>query len=297
MDVTGFVGLGTMGGPIATNLLRSGRRVIAFDIDDSALQRLVSRGAEAAASAAEVASSAPSVLLSLPGPKIVADVLASIEPTVAAGTLTIDLSTCMPSLAVEWAGRLAARGALFVDAPVTGAVSGAQAATLKVMVGGQGELFDRVRSVLAPIGNEFLSCGGAGTGYALKLIRNSFTVARMTALLEELELAEACGLDPQLLIDVQRMRGHLPMPQPRERHPDLSTTYRAGLPMSGTEWALAEELAHEKAVSWRIGSSVRSFWTQRMADQPGDATRSMERMHRLLEGWVDDRPTAVRPRS
>lgn len=288
MDVIGFVGLGTMGGPIATNLLRADRRVVAFDIDDSALGRVVGGGADAAGSAAEVASSASSVLLSLPGPQVVADVLAAIEPALTAGTVLIDLSTCMPRLAVEWAARLAARGALFVDAPVTGAVSGAEAATLKVMVGARGELFDRVRNVLAPIGNEFLSCGGPGTGYALKLIRNSFTAARMTALLEEIELAEACGLDPQLLIDVQRMRGHLPMPQPRERHPDLSTTYRAGVPMSGAEWALAEELAQDAGVSWRIGGSVRTFWAQRNADQPAEATRAMERMHRLLEGWVDN---------
>lgn len=288
METLGFIGLGTMGGPMATNLLKAGHPMVVMDINPAAAEKLVAAGARRVDTPDKLAEAADIVLMSLPGPEVVRPVVLSLLPFLRPGHLVIDLSTCTPLLAHELAPLIAERGAQFVDATVTGAVIGAQRGTLKIMVGAQGELFERVRALLQPVGDEFLSCGPVGTGYALKVIRNSFTVARTTALLEEMELAEAAGVDPRLLIAVQRMKGQLPMPLPRADHPDLSTTYHPGMGQHDPAKPMDMELAEQLGKSWKIGRAVHEFWAERERQEPGQTYKTRERLHRLLEGWVDD---------
>src|SRR5690348_15962550 len=144
MTHLGFVGIGRMGGPMATRLLDGGHQVSVFDRSEAALAPVVARGARRAASAADVASQAEIVLASLPTPDIVRTAALG-EDGVIHGTAvktSVDLSTTGPRVAAAVAAGLAQRGIVAVDAPVSGGVLGARNGTLSVMVSGPRDAFD-----------------------------------------------------------------------------------------------------------------------------------------------------------
>ena len=132
-QLLGFVGVGRMGGPMAQRLLDAGYRLCIYDVSEEATKPLVARGAQLAQSPADVASTAEVVLISLPTPAIVREVVLGGNAGVINGSAIrtlVDLSTTGPGVAGEVAARLAERGIGWVDAPVSGGVTGAKAGTL-----------------------------------------------------------------------------------------------------------------------------------------------------------------------
>src|SRR5262252_1483783 len=189
----GFIGLGNMGLPMAQNLIKAGHAVTGFDISEFSTDRLAADGATAARSVAAACKDAEIVITMLPAGKQVREVYLGNEGVLAAvspGTLLVDSSTIDVETAREVAQAAAGQGLAMVDAPVSGGVAGAQAATLTFMVGGPDDAFERARLVLDGMGRTIVHAGGPGTGQAAKICNNMILGASMIVVSEAFLLAE-----------------------------------------------------------------------------------------------------------
>ncbi|HYS49588.1 MAG TPA: NAD(P)-dependent oxidoreductase [Xanthobacteraceae bacterium] len=200
----GFIGVGRMGNHMAGRLVEAGYRVTVYDTNETAMARLVQRGAERAESAAAVASAAETVLVSLPTPDIVRAV--ALGPAgVAAGTKVktfVDLSTTGPRVAAAVAEGLAAKGIVAVDAPVSGGPSGAEKGTLAVMVACPRPLAEQLRPVIQVIGKYFYIGEKPGMGQTMKVINNLMSAAAQAITAEAMVMGAKAGLDAQTMVDV-----------------------------------------------------------------------------------------------
>ena len=200
----GFIGVGRMGNHMAGRLLDAGFGVIVYDINDTAVARLVQRGAKKAGSPAEVASSAEIVLASLPTPDIVRSATLS-ETGVSGGSkvrIFIDLSTTGPMVAKEVAAALAQKGIVAIDAPVSGGPGGAEKGTVAIMVAGPREHADRLRPILDVLGKVFWVGEEAGMGQAMKLVNNVLSASAVAMTSEALVMGAKAGLDADTMIAV-----------------------------------------------------------------------------------------------
>src|SRR5712691_10848392 len=200
----GFIGVGRMGNHMAGRLVEAGYRVTVYDTNETAMARLVQRGAERAESAAAVASAAETVLVSLPTPDIVRAV--ALGPAgVAAGTKVktfVDLSTTGPRVAAAVAEGLAAKGIVAVDAPVSGGPSGAEKGTLAVMVACPRPLAEQLRPIIGVIGKYFYIGEKPGMGQTMKVINNLMSAAAQAITAEAMVMGAKAGLDAQTMVDV-----------------------------------------------------------------------------------------------
>lgn len=195
----GFVGLGNMGGPMCSNLVQAGYRVVAFDLSREALQRQVDVGATPAGSAAETAASADVFMTSLPRPDHVVAVMrdAGALDALRPGSLWIDLTTNRIPLVKELAAA-APEGVTVVDCPVTGAVDGARNATMTLFLGGDEESCARALPVLDNLGT-VITCGALGTGNVVKLVTNQLWFIHAAAIGEGFALGMANGVEIEVL--------------------------------------------------------------------------------------------------
>jgi len=202
-SVLGFIGLGVMGEPMCRNLAAKSRApVAALDRNPEPLARLAADGVRAAQSAEALAREADVVFLSLPGGAEVAAVCEALLPHVRTGTCVVDLSTAPVGLARDLAGRFAARGVEFADAPVARTREAAVKGTLSIMVGAPAATFARIRPLLACMGSDVSHCGGPGAGQLAKLMNNMILAQNVVALAEALAVARRAGVDPAVLFDV-----------------------------------------------------------------------------------------------
>jgi len=200
----GFIGVGRMGSLMAGRLLEAGHALSIFDSDEAAMARLEQRGAIRTRSAAEVASVAETVFISLPTPEIVHSV--ALSPSgIIAGTavrIMVDLSTTGPAVAKVVAEGLKARRITAVDAPVSGGPSGAEKGTLAVMLACPRELADGLRPLLDVLGRVFFIGESAGMGQTMKLVNNLLSASALAITSEAMVLGAKAGLDPTTMIDV-----------------------------------------------------------------------------------------------
>jgi 3-hydroxyisobutyrate dehydrogenase-like beta-hydroxyacid dehydrogenase len=200
----GFVGVGTMGGPMASRLLDAGAKLAIFDTSEAALAPLTQRGARRCGSPAEVASSTDIVLASLPTPKVVREIALGTNGVIA-GTrakIFVDLSTTGPRVATEVAEGLAPKGIVAVDAPVSGGPTGAQKGTLAIMVSCPPSTFARLEPVLSTFGKVFHVGERPGMGQTMKLANNLLSATALAITSEAMVMGAKAGLDPKVMIDV-----------------------------------------------------------------------------------------------
>ncbi len=205
MGTTGFIGLGRMGCPMASNLVRKGFDLVVHDIVQGQVDILSRLGAVPAASPAEVAAEAEVVITMLPGPSSVRDVIAGeggILTTARRGTLVMDMSTIDPGTTDAMAELCHDGGLEFIDAPVGRLASHADAGESLFMVGGTSDNFERVRPLLEAMGTAIFHCGPCGTGTRTKLVNNFISTASCQINAEALVLAAAFGLDLDSTLDV-----------------------------------------------------------------------------------------------
>lgn len=196
-----FLGLGNMGGPMAANLVRSGYGVTGFDPSDEA-RAAASAAAIRIAPAAEAVAQAEVVVTMLPSGGHLLAALADWLPHLRPGTLLIDCSTIDVDSARAAHALAGERGHLSLDAPVSGGVGGARAATLTFMAGGSEEALERGRPVLDAMGKRIVHCGDGGAGQAAKICNNMLLGISMIGVAEAFVLAERLGLSHQALFDV-----------------------------------------------------------------------------------------------
>jgi 3-hydroxyisobutyrate dehydrogenase len=202
-----FLGLGTMGSPMAANLARAGHAVRGWNRtpDRPLVAEARDAGVEVSPVIADAVRGARIVALCVGDVPDVDEVLfgeSGVAASAAPGTLVVDFSTIGPAAAREFHARLAARGLRFLDAPVTGGDVGARAGTLTVMVGGDEAAHEEASSVFAAVGRLAKHCGGPGAGQAVKLCNQVLAALHMVALTEAIGLARLQGIDPGLVVEV-----------------------------------------------------------------------------------------------
>ncbi len=201
----GFIGVGNMGNPMAANILKAGFPMTVFDLSPKAMENLVKAGAKAAGSAREVAENCEVVLTSLPASPDVEK--AYLEPgglieRARSGTILVDLSSVLPSTPRRIEPKAKEKGLGFLEAPVSGGVSGAAAGTLAIMVGGDAETLKRAQHVLKPMGPNIFHVGPAGAGNTVKAINNMMASVNSLAMMEGVAVGVKAGLDPMTIYEV-----------------------------------------------------------------------------------------------
>ena len=202
MPNIGFIGLGNMGAPMAANLVKSGDAVVGFDVVAAARDAGAQSGIAVAPSAKACVEKADIVITMLPAGEHVRSVWSEVLPAAKSGALFIDCSTIDVTSARAAHALAAERGIAALDAPVSGGVGGAKAATLTFMVGGAAEAFGRGKPVLERMGKRVVHCGDTGNGQAAKICNNMILGASMIAISEAFVLGEKLGLSHQALFDV-----------------------------------------------------------------------------------------------
>jgi 3-hydroxyisobutyrate dehydrogenase len=206
MAKIGFIGLGNMGAPMAGNLVKAGHHVTGYDVNPNAVQALASAGVQAARSAAEAARDADVVITMLPAGEHVREVWLNqggLVEVVKGGTpLLIDCSTIDVESARVVTEAARAAGLEMLDAPVSGGVGGATAATLTFMVGGAETAFARGLPVLQAMGKNIVHAGGPGAGQAAKICNNMMLAINMVGVSEGFLLAQRLGLDWNKLFQI-----------------------------------------------------------------------------------------------
>lgn len=260
----GFIGVGNMGGPMAGHVVGAGHDVGVFDLRRESAEPLVEAGARWCDSPAAAAEGAEAVLLSLPMPSDVEDVVTGdggLFRTLGSGTAILDLTTSSPTLSRELAVKGAEHGIAFLDAPVSGGVYGARKGTLAVMVGGPEDVFETYRPVLETFAAKVVRCGDVGAGNVVKVVNNMLAFINMMGVTEALTLGVRAGVDPQVLREaVQASSGASFVWDSGTRAilrdrlaPSFTTT------LAGKDIGLAVDLAHELDVPVPMGEHTQGL--------------------------------------
>lgn len=191
----GFVGLGAMGLPMARHLLEAGHTVTVSSRSPGPVDRAVAMGARDGRSPGEVAGAGEGVILCVPSSPQVTAVVDAMLPALGPGKVVVDCSTIDPDVARAQHQRVAATGAGFLDAPLSGGTAGAEKGTLTLMVGGDESTLERARPALEPFAGLIVHVGGPGMGQVVKLCNNLIYAAQMLATSEATALALKSGVD------------------------------------------------------------------------------------------------------
>jgi 3-hydroxyisobutyrate dehydrogenase len=272
MSRIGFIGLGNMGLPMATNLVKAGHQVVGFDVVKSLAGKLSALGGLAAETVAAACQGADAIITMLPAGAHVRDVYdapAGVIAAAGAGALLIDSSTIDVATTREVAARAAAKGLDMLDAPVSGGVGGAQAGTLTFMVGGSEDAFARAKPVLEAMGKAIVHAGGSGNGQAAKICNNMILGISMIAVSEAFLLAEKLGLDAQRLFEISSkssgqcwsMTSYCPVPGPVPASP-ANRGYQAGFTaaMMLKDLKLAQDAARAAQAPTPLGAQATELY-------------------------------------
>jgi 2-hydroxy-3-oxopropionate reductase len=201
----GFIGLGVMGKPMARNLLEAGYHVVVHNRSRGPVDELAEEGGRPAFSPAEVARESDLIITCLPDSPDVELVALGEEGLIEGvqeGDIYVDTSTIAPTVAVEVAETLAEKGVQCLDAPISGGDVGAREGTLSIMVGGDAEIFDRVKPVLDVLGKSVILCGPNGAGQTVKACNQVQVALNLIGMAEALVLGQKAGVDPAVVVDV-----------------------------------------------------------------------------------------------
>lgn len=266
MAKVGFVGLGNMGLHMAANLAKAGHDVTGFDIVASSMEAAKAKGVALAGSASDCAKGADVVVTMLPVGRHVLDVYSGgILDTANKRTLFIDSSTIDVAAAAKAHEMAAAAGMMSVDAPVSGGVGGAEAATLTFMAGGTSDAVESARPFIEAMGKKLVHCGDAGAGQAAKICNNMIMAISMIGVAEGFVLAEKLGLSHQALYDVVStssgscwsMNTYCPVPGPVPTSP-ANNDFKPGFmtELMAKDLMLSQEAALSAGASTPMGAEA-----------------------------------------
>ncbi|MDH4561327.1 NAD(P)-dependent oxidoreductase [Pseudomonas sp. BN414] len=285
----GFIGLGTMGEPMATRLVEAGYSLTVFDLNTSSVSRLVAMGATSAHSPAEVAAQAEIVLASLPTPDIMLKVALGENGVCNGGKVRvfIDLSTSGPRAAKQLASGLAAHDITALDCPVSGGAAGARKGTLALMVSGPEREQAETTPILKNLG-KVISCGNEpGLGQTMKLVNNLVSVTALAVSCEALVMGVKAGLDAKVMLDVfnagSGRNSATTDKLPRAILPrTFDFGFTTGLSLKDTRICLEE--AEAMGVPMPVGSAVRQVLNMTRATYGEGA--DFTRIACLIEQWA-----------
>lgn len=210
-ETVGFIGLGTMGGPMATNLARAGVPLVVHDTSRMAVERVATTaGVSVAASAREVAARSEVLFTCLPNDAIVRAAYLAADGIAAGaqrGLVTCDCSTVSPETTAELARALAEQGVTHMETPMLGSQPQAVSGEIFFIVGGARAKLATIARYLDIMGRRHMYVGGSATGNRVKLIHNGLAAVVAVAVAEALAMAVASGVDPHVLYDVIKNGG------------------------------------------------------------------------------------------
>jgi len=206
----GFVGLGMMGNPMSKNLLKAGYELTVWNRTESKMKEIVTSGAKPATSAKEVAEKSEVTITMLTGSADSEEVILGEKGVLEGmrpGAVVIDMSTISPETSKRIASEVARKGCKMLDAPVGGTVGVAANAALTIQVGGDKEVFETHRDILAAMGKNIFHIGGNGMGCYVKLVANAIMGTNMAVLAEAMCLGAKAGISTDLMLEVLKNSG------------------------------------------------------------------------------------------
>lgn len=294
MAKIGFIGLGKMGLPMVENLLAAGHEVKAFDLFPQNVAAAEKAGAAAADSIADAAKGVDAVISMVPEGKHVRAVYEGDEGVFANAdpeTLLIDSSTIDVATSRVVSRQAVEAGFDMVDAPVSGGVGGAVAATLTFMVGGSEKAFERASPFLEIMGGKIIHTGGPGNGQAAKICNNMLLAISMIGTSEAFALGRRLGLDDQTLFDVSSVSSganwslttYCPVPGPVPTSP-ANNDYKAGFAadMMLKDLRLARAAAADSDIETPLGELSEALYS-RLAEK-GAGGLDFSAVFKMLDG-------------
>lgn len=273
-----FFGLGHMGGPMAANLLKAGHELSVFDLQPALVDALAGQGAMAVQSPVDAVADADVVISMLPSGKAVSSLYLGdkgVLEHIPAGALIIDCSTIDAATAKQVAQAAEASGRRMIDAPVSGGVAGAAAATLTFICGGAAEDVQRAEPVLLQMGKKVFRAGDHGAGQTAKLCNNMLLAIHMIGTCEALQLGADHGLDPKVLSDIMlassgrnwSLELYNPYPGVMENVP-ASRNYDGGFKtrLMNKDLGLANEAARASHSATPMGDLARELYLRHGGD-------------------------------
>ena len=276
-ETIGFIGLGLMGRPMATNLLKAGYPLIVHSRSPQPVETLVALGAARAESPADVARQVTRIITMVPDSADVEQVLEGANGVFSAlqrGTIIIDNSSIAPGVARRLAGKAKSLGAQMLDAPVSGGEIGAVGGTLSIMVGGDADAFDTVKPILDVMGNpeKVVRIGDAGAGQLCKVCNQMVIAGTLGAVAEAFALAKKSGIDARRMREV--LLGGFAASRVLEVHGEriLTSNYKPGFKTSlfAKDLKIASSTLADNQVPAPISAAVRQLVTAQMAAGGGD---------------------------
>jgi 3-hydroxyisobutyrate dehydrogenase len=279
----GFIGLGNMGGPMALNLLKAGHTLAVNDIQRDRAEAHIAGGARWVASPADAAESSELVFTSLPGPKEVEAVALGengILNRIGATSIYADLSTNSPTVIRRIHATFARKGVAMLDAPVSGGIAGARAATLSVMVGGDEAVYRKIKPALDAIGDKVTYIGAIGSGSVAKLVHNMIVFGSVQLLAEAFTMGVKAGVPAETLVTAVEngaygqgamLRGVMRKMVLRDNFDRVAFT----LKLARKDLGLATELAREIDVPMPLANIVEQDLVEAVARGLGDKDSSI----------------------
>lgn len=288
--VLGFIGVGTMGNPMAKLLLARGELLIVHDRNASAQAALVASGATGAASVRDLADRASIVFTSLPTPAAYTEVMLGADGLQAGTAVKIvaDLSTVGSRAAKHAAAGLAAKGIDLVDAPVSGGAAGARAGTLAVMVAGRPAAVAQIEGLLGVFGKLFHVGPEAGQAQLLKLLNNMLSTTAFAITSEAFVAGIKGGLDPNVMMAaINAGSGRSGASQDKFMKQVLPGTFDFGFPIGSVckDIGLAIEECEALGVPMWVGNAARQVWN--FAGRRDGMERDLTELVKSIQGWSE----------
>ncbi len=270
----GFIGLGNMGAPMATNLAKAGHEVTGFDVAGTTAE-----GVRVADSLEAAVAGMDAVITMLPNGSILRQVAAQAIPHMAQGTLFIDCSTVDVESAKNTAQAAENAGIMTVDAPVSGGIGGASGGTLTFMAGGSTQAFAKAKPLFDIMGQKAVHCGDAGAGQAAKICNNMILGVTMIATCEAFALADKLGLDRQKMFDVVStssgyswsMNAYCPAPGVGPTSPaDNGYTPGFAAELMLKDLGLSQQAAEMADADTPMGELARALYAQFVENEDGN---------------------------
>jgi len=274
LKTVAFIGLGTIGRLMAANLEKAGFALRSYDLNGSGNCK----------SGAEAAEGADVLVTMLPDGKAVRKAVLAAAAKLKKGAIVVDMSSCDPLDTRELAMKLSERGIPLVDAPVSGAKTGARDARLCIMAGGDKRSFDEVRPLLEKLGDKIFHVGPVGAGHAIKALNNYIGASGTIAAFEALLIGRAFGLDAALMVEVfNASTGCNSTTQRKIPQQVLTKQFASGFSaaLMTKDVGIAARLAHSKRVPAKYLGTTLKIWKAALANLPKGADHT--EMYKYLE--------------
>lgn len=286
----GFIGLGVMGTRMCERLLLLENDLYVYDISESAIQKLVNKGAIKANSPLDIAQKCDIILLSLPNNAVIETVVFGengLIDGIGKGKILIDLSSSTPATTKKIGTALKKKGAHMIDAPVSRGAEAASNGTLSIMVGGDVKVIENCRFVLDQLGTDIIHTGKLGTGHALKALNNLLNAANLIAACEGLIIAHKNNITPEKFTEAVNLssgRSHITS----VRFPKyfLSRKFNSNftLGLMYKDCSIALEMAQEMGVPMFFTSITQHIYAIGMSKglEQADNTKILEVIEEIL---------------